>query len=64
MQDTKRSKNLLALEPDYILFMDADMELDPNAIQHCIDSVEQSGAGAVLIREITPLLTIYTCESL
>ena len=42
----------LALEPDYILFMDADMELDPSAIQHCIDSVEQSGAGAVLIREI------------
>ena len=39
----------LALNPDYILFMDADMELDPNAIQHCIDAVTQSGAGAVLI---------------
>lgn len=42
----------LALEPDFILFMDADMELDPSAIEHCIDSVKQSGAGAVLIREI------------
>lgn len=42
----------LALDPDYILFMDADMELDPNAIQHCIDAVTQSKAGAVLIREI------------
>jgi len=42
----------LKLDPDYILFMDADMELDPEAIQHCMDAVQQSGAGAVLIREI------------
>ena len=42
----------LALEADFILFMDADMELDPQAIDQCLLAVNQSGAGAVLLREI------------
>ena len=42
----------IKLDADFILFMDADMELDPDAIEHCIVAVQQSGAGAVLLREV------------
>jgi glycosyltransferase involved in cell wall biosynthesis len=42
----------LQKSPEFMLFMDADMELEPDAIEKCMEAVQQSGAGAVLIREI------------
>ena len=42
----------LNLKPDFMLFMDADMILETGAIQYCIQSIEDTKAGAVVVREV------------
>ncbi len=44
-------EKVLALEPDYLLFIDADMVLDLSALSVCVDTANRESAGAVVLRE-------------
>jgi glycosyltransferase involved in cell wall biosynthesis len=44
-------ERVLELDPDYLLFIDADMVLEPHAIQACLTALDEGKAGAAILRE-------------
>lgn len=44
----------------YLLFLDADMELTPNAIKNCVDKIIKTGAVAVIIPEDVKMINFFS----